>query len=201
MSMITSNAIYDPETRLDPRSESARFLNTILAGRWKVFDAAGGNGCDAVMLFRHGHRVTCNDLDSTQLAQAKGLADLHGASIEFSSHRWETMNDTIAPEETFDAIIVTRNAFAIAERAEQIRALTNFVSRLNSGGVLLIDERADAYSEIPNGYQPHAFSRGELLATLEKLNLQIDIYVDFAASTELPEQDSAARLITYVVHK
>jgi SAM-dependent methyltransferase len=205
MPALLSDDIYDPQVRVDPRSPSAQFLTSVLNGKWRILDAAAGNGCDSAMLFRHGHSVICNEINSEQLSDAKFIADELGAQIQFTSYRWETFNELFPAGEKFDAIIVTRNAFAMAESGEQQKGLKSFIDHLAPEGVLLIDERANSYGGEADGtFAPHPFAHGELFTMLKTFERPVDLYADFklqiADVQKMPVILTQPTIFTYVLH-
>lgn len=198
MPTVTNDQLFDPELRLDPRGRSANFFTTILAGKWRVLDAAAGNGCDSAMLFRHGHSVVCNEIDGEQLSEAKHVADTVGAELEFTQLRWETIGELLPPNSQFDAVLVTRNALGMAERTETNAALKQFLALLNDGGVLVVDERGDVAGAAGDIYAPSVFGEGELITQLNELG-EVTVYADYELTPVSPT--TSATLRTYVVQK
>lgn len=119
-----------------PFPEFISFFDAYERTNADVLDLGCGQGRDALLAARHGHRVLGVDLSATGVAQmveaacAEGL-EVHGLVADIA--RWET-------EETFDVVILDRVLHLLADDAERRQVLERSCQYTRPDGYVLIAE-------------------------------------------------------------
>jgi SAM-dependent methyltransferase len=114
-------------------------------GCHRIFDAALGDGCDAIHLAASGFDVFANELDP--VFERLALHNLRETSTtaEVSSLDWRELPKRFG-RGSFDAVLCLGNSLTLmVDGRERDTALQAFRHILRPGGILLIDERNYRY--------------------------------------------------------
>jgi len=117
-----------------PFSEFITFFETYASPRADVLDLGCGQGRDALLAARHGHRVVGVDLSETGIAQMLEDANAEGLHVEgivADVAMWQ-------PEESFDVILLDRVLHLLSDPSERRQVLERACARTRSGGYVLI---------------------------------------------------------------
>lgn len=132
----------DVRRRIDATGPVGQFLLHQLGGRRVVLDAAGGVGCESILLLRQGFTVFTNELDSRLADHARDNAASHDVKLYLTTYQWEALADSLPGNLRFDAVLVLGNSLSLVmneqRRAQCVKA---FWDILQPGGLLIIDER------------------------------------------------------------
>ena len=136
---MPSDVKYDEHYRADPAAcgppfdEFAAFCSDAEPG--SVLDLGCGQGRDALMFARAGHRVVGVDVSSVGIEQLRDVARAEGLEVE------AVVADTCAfqPEEGFDVVILDRVLHMLAADA-RIPVLETAMGAVTPGGHLLVAE-------------------------------------------------------------
>jgi len=106
----------------------------------KILDSAAGTGYHSVRLLQAGFGVHSADGSANMLEKAFVNARKQGLLLRTIHADWRSLTETI--HETYDAIICLGNSFThLFDENERRKALAEFYSTLNPGGVLIVDHR------------------------------------------------------------
>lgn len=123
----------DPAACGDPFEELAAFCDDAAVG--SVLDLGCGQGRDALMFARAGHRVVGVDVSSVGIRQMREVAEAEGLDVE------GFVADICAyePDERFDVVILDRVLHMLAAD-DRVRVLDTAMGAVAPGGHLLVAE-------------------------------------------------------------
>ncbi len=99
-----------------------------------ILDAGGGNGLDAILLARQGHRVTLLDSSAEMLAEAQRGAEAAGVAPQIEFCRAPLIDlPHLFPEQRFDAVVCHSVAHYVKDA---VALLTALGAPLREGGLL-----------------------------------------------------------------
>lgn len=124
----------DPAACGEPFAAFQRFAAT--APKGSVLDLGCGQGRDALLFARRGHRVVGLDLSSVGVAQLRATARAEGLEIEARVEDVETWQ---APE-PFDVVILDRVLHMLPDAPARLAVLRRAMAAVAPGGHLLVAE-------------------------------------------------------------
>lgn len=122
-------------------SEGAFFVQLLNAhGVDSVLDAAAGTGYHAWSLSTYGFRVTASDGAAAMVLRCRENLLARSIDIPVIDADWRELSTRVSG--TFDAVLCLGNSFCHLFSAEdRARALAQFATVLNPGGILVLDTR------------------------------------------------------------
>ncbi len=136
---MTDDVKYDKHYRADPAACGAPFREfEAFCGEAKtgsVLDLGCGQGRDALMFARAGHRVVGVDVSSVGIEQMRAVANAEGLAVE------GVVADicTYEPDQRFDVVILDRVLHMLAAE-DRIPMLETAMGAVAPGGHLLVAE-------------------------------------------------------------
>lgn len=117
-----------------PFPEFITFFETYATPHADVLDLGCGQGRDALVAARHGHRVVGVDLSETGIAQMLDDATAEGLRVEGIVADVATWQ----PEESFDVILLDRVLHLLSDSQERRQLLDRACAHTRPGGSVLI---------------------------------------------------------------
>ena len=117
-----------------PFPEFVAFFETYTSPQADVLDLGCGQGRDALLAARHGHRVVGVDLSETGIAQMLEDAHAEGLTVEGIVADVSTWQ----PKESFDVIILDRVLHLLSDPSERRSVLERSCAHTRPGGTILI---------------------------------------------------------------
>lgn len=117
-----------------PFPEVIAFFETYATSHADVLDLGCGQGRDALVAARHGHRVVGVDLSETGIAQMLDDANEEGLNVE------GVVADVVTwkPDASFDVIILDRVLHLLSDAHERWNVLDRACAHTRPGGFVLI---------------------------------------------------------------
>jgi tellurite methyltransferase len=134
----------------DPFPDFVRFFDELLPDR-SVLDLGCGQGRDALVAARRGHRVVGVDLSATGVRQMVQEAEREGLSVV------GIVADIVSfePDDSFDVVVLDRVLHMLPDDDARGRVLARMVRHVQPGGHLLVADTSQNLSMI------RAFMDGE----------------------------------------
>lgn len=142
-----------------PTKEYAEFFKTYSKEPREIIDIGCGQGRDAIMIARHGHKVIAIDGSPNAIGQLSAYAHQNDLKIDALCMDIRTFK----PDQNFDVIILDR-VLHMLEIADAIEVLTSLLPSLNEDGYVLI---SDEKSNMPE-FKMLIHKYGEWQASIDK---------------------------------
>lgn len=140
--MVNYDTFYrdDPATCGAPFVEVVRFVDALPRDPpRRVLDAGCGQGRDALIAARAGHKVECFDISRVGIEQLRAVAERESLSLEAQVGDVESFRT----DDRFDVVIADRVLHCVPNAATRKRVFTRLADAVLPGGFLFVIEPAN----------------------------------------------------------